>query len=95
MEEAKAVHNRVDEDGWTVVARTNRRNTNTNGGITVTAAKADYTVQVDPKKHQIDDFYRFQLKHNKHDKLVDLRKRFEEDKSKMEHLRASRRFKPY
>ncbi|CAG8712306.1 9345_t:CDS:2, partial [Racocetra fulgida] len=65
----EARRNQPDEDGFILVTGTGKRNINTDGTITVTAAKADV--------------------------LVDLRKKFEDDKRKIADLKAARRFKPY
>lgn len=46
-------------------------------------------------KKELKDFYRFQMKDTKVKQLATLRKRFEEDKKKVEILRSSRRFKPF
>ncbi|CAG8538502.1 7224_t:CDS:2 [Funneliformis mosseae] len=81
--------NQPDEDGFITVTRVGRRNVNTDGTITVTAAKAEEIKNLKPKNKELTDFYRFQMQ------LIDLRKKFEEDKEKIAKLKASRRFKPY
>ncbi|CAI2176959.1 7771_t:CDS:2 [Funneliformis geosporum] len=87
--------NQPDEDGFITVTRVGRRNVNTDGTITVTAAKADEIKNLKPKNKELTDFYRFQMREVKRNKLIDLRKKFEEDKEKIAKLKASRRFKPY
>ncbi|KAI9142579.1 ribosomal RNA-processing protein 7-domain-containing protein [Paraphysoderma sedebokerense] len=88
-------HNTVDEDGFILVTRKSRRNTNTDGKVSVTAAKSEDVKKLKPKKKELDDFYRFQMREAKRSKLLDLRKRFEEDKKRIQTLRESRKFKPY
>ncbi|CAO3569166.1 unnamed protein product [Mortierella alpina] len=92
---ALARHNVMDEDGFTLVTRAGKGGHNTDGVITVTAAKAEDVKNLKPKKKELQDFYRFQMREAKRDKLVDLRRKFEEDKMRIEALKVNRRFKPY
>ncbi|KAF9973792.1 Ribosomal RNA-processing protein 7 [Actinomortierella ambigua] len=87
--------NMVDEDGFTLVTSAGKKGSNTDGVITVQAARAEDVKNIKPKKKELQDFYRFQMREAKRDKLVELRRKFEEDKQKIEHLKATRRFKPY
>ncbi|KAG0236488.1 Ribosomal RNA-processing protein 7 [Actinomortierella wolfii] len=87
--------NMVDEDGFTLVTTAGKKGSNTDGVITVQAARAEDVKNIKPKKKELQDFYRFQMREAKRDKLVELRRKFEEDKQKIEHLKATRRFKPY
>ncbi|KAJ3295058.1 Ribosomal RNA-processing protein 7 A [Rhizoclosmatium sp. JEL0117] len=48
-----------------------------------------------PKKIEHVDFYRFQMRESKRNQLVELRNKFEEDKKRIEKLKATRKFKPY
>ncbi|KAL1918593.1 uncharacterized protein VTP21DRAFT_2615 [Calcarisporiella thermophila] len=89
------LHNQPDEDGFITVTRKSRRNTNTDGTVTVTAARPEEIKDLKPKKKELKDFYRFQIREAKRDQLVQLRKKFEEDKKRIESLKANRRFKPY
>jgi len=93
--EQASKHNQMDEDGFILVTRKGRRNTNTDGDITVTAIKSGEAKKLKPKKKELSDFYRFQMREAKRNKFVELRRKFEEDKKKIEELRAARRFKPY
>ncbi|ORY08284.1 hypothetical protein K493DRAFT_403449 [Basidiobolus meristosporus CBS 931.73] len=90
-----ALYNVPDEDGFITVTRKGRRNNNTDGKISVTAIKAEEAQNLKPKKKELVDFYRFQMREAKRDKLVELRKKFEEDKKKIQHLKTARRFLPY
>ncbi|KAG0053146.1 Ribosomal RNA-processing protein 7 [Gryganskiella cystojenkinii] len=92
---ALARHNVMDEDGFTLVTRAGSKGHNSDGVITIQAAKADEVKNLKPKKKELQDFYRFQMREAKRDKLVDLRRKFEEDKQKIEALKVNRRFKPY
>ncbi|CAG8775242.1 25012_t:CDS:2 [Cetraspora pellucida] len=91
----EARRNQPDEDGFILVTGTGKRNINTDGTITVTAAKADVMKNLKPKNKELTDFYRFQMREAKREKLVELRKKFEDDKRKIADLKAARRFKPY
>ncbi|KAF9148596.1 Ribosomal RNA-processing protein 7 [Linnemannia schmuckeri] len=92
---ALARHNVMDDDGFTLVTRAGSKGQNSDGVITITAAKAEDVKNLKPKKKELQDFYRFQMREAKRDKLVDLRRKFEEDKLRIEALKVNRRFKPY
>ncbi|RIB17489.1 ribosomal RNA-processing protein 7-domain-containing protein [Gigaspora rosea] len=91
----EARRNQPDEDGFILVTGTGKRNINTDGTITVTAVKADVVKNLKPKNKELVDFYRFQMREAKREKLAELRKKFEDDKRKIADLKAARRFKPY
>ncbi|CAG8480956.1 4874_t:CDS:2 [Scutellospora calospora] len=91
----EARRNQPDEDGFILVTGTGKRNINTDGTITVTAAKAEVVKNLKPKNKGLVDFYRFQMREAKREKLIELRKKFEDDKRKIADLKAARRFKPY
>ncbi|KAF9131757.1 Ribosomal RNA-processing protein 7 [Mortierella sp. 14UC] len=92
---ALARHNVMDDDGFTLVTRAGSKGQNSDGVITISAAKAEDVKNLKPKKKELQDFYRFQMREAKRDKLVDLRRKFEEDKIRIEALKVNRRFKPY
>lgn len=46
-------------------------------------------------KYILSDFYKFQSVEGKKKKLIELRKKFEEDKEKIQELREKKRFKTY
>jgi len=88
--------NIVDEDGFTLVTRRARRNTNiSKDGASVTAARYEDVKNLKPKKKELQDFYRFQMKEKKRNELAELRRKFEEDKKRIAELKSTRRFKPY
>ncbi|KAI0832805.1 ribosomal RNA-processing protein 7-domain-containing protein [Trametes gibbosa] len=96
----------VDEDGFTLVTRGGAYGKTLGGGVGV-ATKRFQKEQAggtgggkrhrkDKKeKKEKDAFYAFQIHEKKRSELIDLKKRFEEDKAKIEKLKESRRFKPY
>ncbi|CEI89436.1 Putative SSU rRNA processing protein [Rhizopus microsporus] len=88
--------NKMDEDGFTVVVRHKKTKT-TDGMISVGAVSTDMAEEIKnkPKKKELVDFYRFQMRDRKMSQLTELRKKFEQDKAKIEKLKQSRKFKPY
>ncbi|KAI1318274.1 Ribosomal RNA-processing protein 7 [Mortierella claussenii] len=87
--------NVMDDDGFTLVTRAGNKGHNTDGVIKVQAAKVEDVKNLKPKKKELQDFYRFQMREAKRDKLVELRRKFEEDKIRIEALKVNRRFRPY
>lgn len=57
--------NQPDEDGFIMVTRVGRRSANTDGTITVTAAKPEEIKNLKPKNKELKDFYRFQMREEK------------------------------
>ncbi|ORZ15339.1 ribosomal RNA-processing protein 7-domain-containing protein [Absidia repens] len=89
--------NQMDDDGFVVVSR-HKKKRNTDGEIQVTATSSVAKDSYDPskaKKKELVDFYRFQLREKKQNELLELRKRFEEDKVKIDRLKQSRKFRPF
>ena len=52
-------------------------------------------VLVKQKEKEVKDFYRFQIRQKKVGELVELRRKFEEDKKKIAAAREGRKFRPY
>eukprot|EP00842_Homolaphlyctis_polyrhiza_P006542 jgi/Hompol1/688/HPOL_000809-RA len=89
-------HNMPDEDGFVTVTRVGRKNISVDAqGASVTALSAEAAKQLKPKNKGLVDFYRFQRREEKRNELAELRRKFEEDKLKIETLKTKRRFKPY
>ncbi|KDQ64126.1 hypothetical protein JAAARDRAFT_117991 [Jaapia argillacea MUCL 33604] len=91
----------VDEDGFTLVTRGGAYGQTVGGGVGVASKKFQETGETSKRKRkkkeakEKETFYAFQ-KHEKNRKgLMDLQKKWEEDKAKVEKLKASKRFKPY
>ena len=85
----------VDEDGFTTVVSTKKKK----------AGKVD-VAELDPKhrgkgrtkkkkKDLVKDFYSFQSRETKRDRLMKLREQFEGDKLRIEKMKNDRKFKPY
>jgi len=98
LEDARNMaQNEVDEDGFTTVVSTKHKK---KGANTVNVADLDPTHRgkgrlKKKKKELLEDFYSFQSRESKRDRLVKLREQFEEDKQRIEKMKSERRFKPY
>ncbi|KAI0673778.1 ribosomal RNA-processing protein 7-domain-containing protein [Trametes maxima] len=96
----------VDEDGFTLVTRGGAYGKTLGGGVGV-ASKQFQAEQgggggggkrrrKDKKeKKEKEAFYAFQVHERKRKEIIDLKKKFEEDRAKIEKLKESRKFKPY
>ncbi|GAC94096.1 likely small subunit rRNA processing protein [Pseudozyma hubeiensis SY62] len=92
----------LDEDGFIIVQRTpggggkyGRAGAPADAGGSVGVAKHGFKENDKKKSTGLEDFYRFQMRERKREELAGLRRRFEEDKAKVERLKSGRRFKPY
>ena len=88
-----------DDDGWTVVTKRGRKRThgNMDSTVAVTAMSQEKLVELknqhDKKIHK-EDFYKFQKQNVKRQKLIDLQKKFEEDKKRISKMKEGRKFNP-
>lgn len=93
QEEATAkLADQPDDDGWVTVTKKTHPVTEKKESV---FNRIEQKERVKKGRKELKDFYRFQLKDSKVKQLATLRKRFEEDKKKVEVLRNSRRFKPF
>ncbi|WOK91445.1 hypothetical protein Cni_G00136 [Canna indica] len=88
------------EGGWTVVVhqKGRKKTTDTESGITVgSVAQAAVLDNMTRKKHKEVplDFYRFQKREAQRSEVMMLRSKFEQDKKRIQQLRAARKFRPY
>lgn len=92
-EREEARKTEVDEDGWTVVKRGK-----TGGGFqqkeSILKALED-KIEKGKEKKEFNNFYAFQIRESKQKHIVSLRKKFAQDKLKIEALKKARRFKPF
>lgn len=82
----------VDDDGWQVVKK------GRGSGLEqkeTTLKRLDDKVQEGKSKKELQNFYTFQIRDSKRQHVVGLRKRFENDKRKIETMKQARHFKPY
>ncbi|KAH8413961.1 hypothetical protein KR009_008471, partial [Drosophila setifemur] len=91
---AKAAKNSdVDADGWVTIGKDGR-----NAGFEQKESvigRLEKKFCVDKKTKELKNFYTFQIRESKMQIITEMRKKFEEDKSKIELLKHSRRFKPF
>ncbi|CAG9807969.1 unnamed protein product [Chironomus riparius] len=86
----------ADEDGWIQVGKKS-------GGFKQSETvvhRLEEKMQNQRKKakrnlQQISGIYAFEARENKKQELIELRKKFEDDKSKLQAMRQNRKFKPY
>jgi ribosomal RNA-processing protein 7 len=91
---AKRLRNEPDEDGFVTVTR--------GGGRTAPAkreeaeeARRKMIERADKKREELSNFYRFQLRERKKEEQVELVKKFEEDRRRVEAMREKRgKFRP-
>ncbi|KAL6287633.1 hypothetical protein ACE6H2_012023 [Prunus campanulata] len=99
-QEKKEKEARAAEGGWTVVVhhKGRKKTTDAESGITVgSVAQAVVEDKVAKKKRtEIGlDFYRFQRKEAQRNEIMMLQSKFEQDKKRIQQLRAARKFRPY
>ncbi|KAJ9173113.1 hypothetical protein P3X46_016279 [Hevea brasiliensis] len=99
-QERKEREARAAEDGWTVVVhhKGRKKTTDSQSGITVgSVAPAVAESQLTKKKRKEvgPDFYRFQKREAQRNEILALRSKFEEDRKRIQQLRAARKFRPY
>lgn len=92
-ERLEAKKTEVDDDGWTVVKRGKA-----GGGFqqkeSILKALED-KMEKGKEKKEFDNFYAFQIRQSKQKHIVSLRKKFAQDKLKIEAMKKARRFKPF
>ncbi|KAI3620937.1 gastric cancer antigen zg14 [Moniliophthora roreri] len=92
----------VDEDGFTLVTRGGAYGQTLGGGVAVatkifqeTGEASERNAGRPKKKKEKSNFYAFQKAEKQRNDLIELKKKWEADKAKVEKLKASRHFKPY
>ncbi|KAJ3506805.1 hypothetical protein NLJ89_g6661 [Agrocybe chaxingu] len=92
----------VDEDGFTLVTRGGAYGQTLGGGVGVASKRFQRSGQTTSRsrgqkkeKKEKAGFYAFQRAEKQRSELMELKRKWEEDKAKVEQLKASRRFKPY
>lgn len=104
LAEARAAHlASLREEGWTVVrTRSEKKRVAGEGGdkglaeglSAEAAARALGRARERERELQKSDFYRTQAKESRRHELLELRKKFDEDKKKIAEIRAARKFDP-
>ncbi|CAN0911309.1 Ribosomal RNA-processing protein 7 homolog A [Linum grandiflorum] len=91
----------ASEGGWTVVGhqRGRKKTTDPESGIAVGSAvpvaKVDDILSKKKHKEVGIDFYRFQKREAHMNEIVALQSKFEQDKKRIQQMRAARKFRPY
>ncbi|CAN6443188.1 unnamed protein product [Victoria cruziana] len=88
------------EGGWTVVThhKGRKKTTDAESGIAVgSVAEAAVLEKIAKKKNRepAKDFYRFQRREARRNEVILLQSKFEQDKKRIQQLRAARRFRPF
>jgi len=78
----------ADGDGWVTVPSTRKQ-------PLTEKKKTKKNEKKKKKEKELMNFYMFQQREQKRDKIADLRRKFEEDKKKIVQMRQQRRFKPF
>lgn len=82
-----------DDEGWTVVGKQAKDGFQQKQS---TISKLEQKIRDQKKKAKsLTNFYTFEQRESKKQQLLDLRKKFENDKFKMQSIKMNRKFKPY
>ncbi|KAK9450116.1 ribosomal RNA-processing protein 7-domain-containing protein [Limtongia smithiae] len=92
---AKRMRNEPDEDGFVTVSRFAGSRSNATSAVTLSADVLKEEAKKRREKAQLPDFYRFQIREQKKNKMNDLLKKFRMDQDKIRELKSKRRFKPF
>lgn len=84
----------VDDDGWTVVKRGKAGGGGFQQKESILKALED-KIEKGKEKKEFKNFYAFQIRQSKQKHIVSLRKKFAQDKLKIEAMKNARRFKPF
>ncbi|MBA0602795.1 hypothetical protein Gorai_002962, partial [Gossypium raimondii] len=98
-QERKEKEARLTEGGWILVEhhKGRKKTTDTESGTTVgSVSQAAVEEKLAKKKSkEVFDFYRFQKREAQRSELMILQSKFEQDKKRIQQLRAARKFRPY
>ncbi|KAF7815087.1 ribosomal RNA-processing protein [Senna tora] len=99
-EERKEREALAAEGGWTVVVhhKGRKKTTDSESGIAVGSVAQAAVEEKAAKKKRKEvglDFYRFQKKEVQRNEIMMLQSKFQEDKKRLQQLRAARKFRPY
>ncbi|ODQ65546.1 hypothetical protein NADFUDRAFT_82588 [Nadsonia fulvescens var. elongata DSM 6958] len=92
LREVQKMVNRVDDDGFTLVVSSKRKS---KGGIGAEAPVEEVVSKPKKRNPEKTDFYKFQIRQQKKEKMNDLLRKFKNDQEKVRQLKESRRFTPY
>ena len=87
-QELEKIANQTDDEGWTLVSYGGKK-------LSAPAKKVTTKERKKRQKKELVNFYTFQQRESKREHIAVLRKKFEEDKKKIEMMRAARKFRPF
>ncbi|XP_038998282.1 ribosomal RNA-processing protein 7 homolog A-like, partial [Hibiscus syriacus] len=98
-QEKKEKEARLTEGGWILVEhhKGRKKTTDSESGTTVgSVSQASVEEKLAKKKSkEVSDFYRFQKREAQRNELLTLQSKFEQDKKRIQQMRAARKFRPY
>ncbi|XWS24744.1 hypothetical protein CRYUN_Cryun27aG0010000 [Craigia yunnanensis] len=98
-QERKEKEARLTEGGWVLVEhhKGRKKTTDTESGTKVSSVSQTAVEEKLAKKKskEVTDFYRFQKREAQRNELMMLQSKFEQDKKRIQQLRAARKFRPY
>jgi len=99
QQKIEALSSAPDADGWVTVTRKGKKKSGADGKNIRVAPKLDLAtinrIREKERKKYKDNFYRFQKAEKRINHIEELRKRFEEDKKRIEKMRQGRKFRPF
>ncbi|XVF63366.1 hypothetical protein PTKIN_Ptkin09bG0082100 [Pterospermum kingtungense] len=98
-QERKEKEARLREGGWILVEHHKGRKKTTDAETGTTVGSVSQTSVEEKlakkKSKEVSDFYRFQKREVQRNELMMLQSKFEQDKKRIQQLRAARKFRPY
>lgn len=93
----KEAASQPDAEGFVTVTYGKKRRRGSGGAVEGGGKKRTRSGSHKKKKkeHELQNFYAHQIREAKREKLARLRERFEEDKARIERMKAARKFKPF
>jgi len=99
IEQRKQIQNQPDADGFVTVTNRNKRKRTEDVGEEINQRNhrrlANRQRNKKKKHYDLKHFYRFQIREEKLQQLELLRKKFDEDKAKIQRMKDSRKFVPF
>ncbi|KAK6170659.1 hypothetical protein SNE40_018997 [Patella caerulea] len=93
LEEEKDKEGVADDEGWVTVTKHGKMKPTPR--TAVNQKKLSKKERRRKKERELLNFYTFQIKQEKQDRIATLRQKFEEDKERITQMKAARKFKPY
>lgn len=81
-----------DDGGWVTVGKGGKKTFEQKESV---INKLEGKVEQGKQKKELRNFYTFQIRENKMKDIISLRRKFEQDKQKIQSMKKTRRFKPF